>query len=325
MTKRNMHLPLLGGVMALQVALAALLFWQGNNQAAVTVEPLLTLTNTSITRLELAGDDERVTLLKQGDRWQVGNGLPVESQRVADVLTKLGELKTGWPLATSKSAQQRFEVADDTFNRKVSVYAGDEAVAEVYLGSTVSFKQVHVRAAGDDNIYAGALSTYELPTNVNAWLDTALLQPKGEVQALASGEFTVAKADGAWPGAAGAEAAAVNDAAEAPGADAAPEPLEVAAFDPAEFASTLASLRVLGVAEDIAALDAPEVAAGVAADGSDSLQTIAFEVTTADGTHRYELLHKNSQYYVRRNDYNVTFKIAKTQYDQLAAIAAAQV
>ena len=125
------------------------------------------------------GDGASVALRRVAQQWQLADGLPVDEEKLTTLLDKIGGLKTGWPVSRSKEAQQRFEVGEEKFQRRLELGVGDE-VTELYFGTSPGYQQVHARGA-TESVYAVKLSNFELPTAEDDWLDTGLLRPSGDI------------------------------------------------------------------------------------------------------------------------------------------------
>lgn len=305
-------IPWLAGIFVAQVVLAAVLFSSGKQAAVPVNEPLLTFDSGAVNKLEIVGEEETRVLEKNGNQWQLDDDLPVSNERVTDLLKQIADLRTGWPVANTKEAHKRFQVTDESFVRKVRLFDGDKELAMMYVGSAPSFRNVHLRAAGSDEIYALKFDDLLLPMSRDAWLDPNLLRPKGDILAVQAGEHKVSKTDGQWPATAAAEKPAAEGEQPAPAA--AP-----ASFDAAAFAKTLTEITVLGVAEQQAEFDAPTTANPATQDDK-SLLKLAWTVTTSEGSFDYQLLGKQEQYFIRRSDNDHTFRISKAQYDALVKI-----
>ena len=100
---------------------------------------------------------------------------PADDEKVTTLLDKLAGLQAPWPVATSADVAQRFEVAEDNYQRLVSLRQGDEILAQAYLGTSPGYQRVHARAAGQDDVYSVQLSNYELGLEIDAWLDKAVM------------------------------------------------------------------------------------------------------------------------------------------------------
>lgn len=327
-------LPLLGGVLAVQVVIAGLLFWQDRGQDTVKVEPLLTLETGEIDRIEMLSDDKSLNLRRERGRWMLPEGLPVDEGKLTGLLDELGELRSGWPVANTDKAHERFKVADDNFRHRLNLFSKDQEAASLIVGTAPGFRQVHVRRAGDQDVYAVDLNAYVIEADAERWLDTALLQPAGDIERVAFDDFVVRKENGEWPMPESATTPAEGETAEAApedsAEDAADADTEAVAtdsrpearqpkFDAKAFAKALTEIRVLGLADKQAELDAPEAKAN-ADDEGDQLVRFTVSVSTSEGSYTYELLSRGDNYYIRRGDFDATFRVSKPLYDRFDAL-----
>lgn len=276
----------LSGLLALQLVIIAVVLLAEVGFGAADQGPFLTFERAAVDEIRITGDgdDPQTLVLARGDDgWRLPDGLPANQDKISSMLDKLAGLQAPWPVATSGNAAERFEVTDDTFQRHVVLMAGDDAVADLYLGTSPGYQQVHARRAADDEVYSVALSNYQLPASPDDWLDKTLLQPEGEVS-------TVVR-QGAWEMNRGEEgwllegAAADSDAAE-------------------DLVRRIDELRVNGVAK------APEQAAEPAA---------VFAVTDDQGTYHLRLYGsgEDDQYRVSSDRREGVFSLASYVADQL--------
>lgn len=159
------------------VLLAAFMF---SSSSDVPVQPaLLDLDKANVTSLAVADSDgnEVSVELKDGG-WVLPSGLPASEKKVLDLLDRLLALNLSWPVSTSESTHERFEVADDKFQRRLKVTAGQDVT--LWFGTSPGYQQIHARGDSDD-VYAVRLATYEMPAKADDWLDKGLLQAQGEV------------------------------------------------------------------------------------------------------------------------------------------------
>ncbi len=76
-------------------------------------------------------------------------------------------------------------MADATFERRITLAAGDRSLATLYLGTSPGMRQVHARAADQDAIYSVDLATYEVPVKAEEWIDNTVLEiPAGDIHAI---------------------------------------------------------------------------------------------------------------------------------------------
>ena len=208
MTRTIRLLALLLGV---QLLLALGLHFTGPDLAAGAAQTsLLSFDRERVDRVLVEGTDQtRVTLAKRDGAWTLPelDGFPADATRVAQLLARLAELQGGLPVATSAAAQPRFRVGESDFERRVTLFAGDEKLATLYLGSSPGMGQIHARADGSDRIQVVELAAFDIPVQTDDWIDRMLVQiPREEIAAIAIGDLrlerapqTAAAAEGAAP------------------------------------------------------------------------------------------------------------------------------
>ncbi len=187
----------------IQIALAVALNLTDTKTGDVSpAEPLLGFSADAVTAIEIAGPaGERLTIRKADGGWILpeAQSAPAAADQVNDLIARLADLKQGLAVATSEEAAKRFKVAENTFERHVVVKKGEETVGDLYVGTSPTFRQVHARKAGAREIVTAPLSTFELETGPEKWLDKNLLRLKQEeMEALVFTDFTLRKNDGNW-------------------------------------------------------------------------------------------------------------------------------
>ena len=167
----NKKLVLLTTVLALQLVLV-LLFRVQTQPASDEADVMLTFASSQVKGITLSDGDQQVSLTRSEGRWQVG-GFPADTDKVVTLLEKLGDLELQWPVATTSASAVRFEVAPDNFQRRV-VLDGVDGLPALYLGTSPGFQKVHGRRADSDSVYSIGLSNFEMPVNVDGWLDKTM-------------------------------------------------------------------------------------------------------------------------------------------------------
>jgi len=164
------------------IVLAILQFSKGGE--ATAPEPLLTADLSQLNSLQIAdGDDNTLTLAKNpAGTWLLESGLPADGEKVNGLLEKLSGFELGWPVATRAEAHERFEVANNKFQRKLTLGSGS-AEQTLLFGTSPGYQQVHARA-DSDSVYAVKLSNHEIPAAADDWLDKSLLQAAGDPAAV---------------------------------------------------------------------------------------------------------------------------------------------
>lgn len=283
----------LGGLLALQVLLAAILFWshqqpgQQNQQ-----EPLLAFDQGQLDKLVVSDAQQTVTLTKSGGAWLIPDfkQLPADAAKLKGLLDRLHGLPAGWPVATSQNSHSRFEVAEDKFQRRLQLYQGGKRVAELFVGTSPGFKKAHVRRSGDDSVYAVGLNSFDWPVNHENWLDKAVLAAN-DISAIKGPDYALQKTGESWQFA---------DATNGPKVDAAKA---------RQLAAALSSLKVL---PPVDALPSGE-------------QTgITLQVANPQRSWQYRWVKAGDKYFVSRDDRDVVFSISQPDFERIAGIDKAQ-
>lgn len=151
--------------------------------SATPESPLLAIAGDQVTSLAILGPKgEKLQLEKKGARWVLPDkfGAPADDRQVRSLLDKLTQLKQGFVVASSAEAAKRFKVADDDFERRLVIQEKDTVSGEVLVGTSPAFRQVHARLKDSRDIFAVNLSSYELETAADKWLDKQVLQVAGK-------------------------------------------------------------------------------------------------------------------------------------------------
>jgi len=193
----------LGAALALQLALAAVIWGLGTDNGAFKAkDPVLAFDPAKIDRIEIDEDaGKRVALVKKDNAWVIPAmaDFPAEGTKVSGLLSKLAGLKKGWPVASTSEAAKRFKVTEETHERRIVLKSGGSAVGEILIGSSPTFRQAHIRAANDSNIYNAAFALYDAGSRGEDWMDRALLNlPQDKIASIAIGGVTLERKDGTF-------------------------------------------------------------------------------------------------------------------------------
>lgn len=193
---------ILGALLAVQMLLTGGMYVHGRQVEARLSQSsaILAFDKSSVDKVVITDDkNTSVTLTRTGEGWTLPDyqKLPADANRVDELLATLGDLKGGWPVATSADSYEQFQVADKKFAHKVQLFAGDKPVAELLLGTSPGFRKMHVRTPKDSNIYAAAINAMDVPANNDQWLDHSLLKAKDLTEIKGKG-FTLKKSGADW-------------------------------------------------------------------------------------------------------------------------------
>ncbi|MEL6184734.1 MAG: DUF4340 domain-containing protein, partial [Myxococcota bacterium] len=143
-----------------------------------------------VTTLEVFGPSrdgdaqERVKLARRGDGWVLPekDDFPVKGQEVDVLLGKLAGLRSRNQVLTGSEYHEKLEVADTAYRRRVVMSSGDEERV-LFIGTSPSFKNVHVRRAGEDAVYqVSELSESDAGSRAWNWVDRSYVKiPKEQL------------------------------------------------------------------------------------------------------------------------------------------------
>jgi hypothetical protein len=177
-------IPLLIVLLAVQLGIAGLLAMRRNPLASIPPQsPLIGPAAQSADRLLVegsagAGAAAHVEIAKRNGQWVLPGyfNAPADKIKVEDLLSELADLRRGLPIATSSSALERFKLADDDFERRLTLSQGTHPVGTLYFGSSAGARRTDARLGSDHAVYSVELATYELPTQLSAWFANDLLE-----------------------------------------------------------------------------------------------------------------------------------------------------
>jgi hypothetical protein len=192
-----------GLLLALQIVVAVALNMSGSSNMEVAPDtPLFGFKAEAVTALTISdGENKTITIAKGDQGWVLPetSNAPANNDQVTALLEKLAGLKQGLPVATSGDSAKRFKVADDLFQRRVEVKEGDAVVADLYVGTSPGFRQIHARKAGSSEVLIAALSTFELETASDQWLDKGMFAVREEdLEGMLFPGFTLTRSGKEW-------------------------------------------------------------------------------------------------------------------------------
>ena len=184
-------IPVLAGLLALQLLLAALLGVRTDPLRGSAPDlPLLPVPVAAADHVVLESasppgeppETTRIELSRHGKGWTMDSyfGAPAVASRVDAMLGRLSGLKRGLPIATSAAALQRFRVADQDYARRLTFGQGGKTLASLYLGNSAGVRSVDARSGADHVVYAVDYATYEIPIQPQEWFDGDLLHRRAE-------------------------------------------------------------------------------------------------------------------------------------------------
>lgn len=170
---------ILGGLLVAQLVLAVAVNLADQDYGAFEAEEkLLGFEKQKIDRLLIEDGKASVTLKSSAGQWVLPDegDFPVAQKRVDEMLDKLAELEKGWPVATTSGASRRFKVAEDAYERKLTLFSGDEVVSRLYVGTSPGFRKVHLRPHDEAAVFVAELNTWEMDVQADGWIDKEVLK-----------------------------------------------------------------------------------------------------------------------------------------------------
>ncbi|MCY4657077.1 MAG: DUF4340 domain-containing protein [Gammaproteobacteria bacterium] len=191
-----MKVSILLGALAVQVLIIGIVF-AAQFQSPEGPGQFLDFDPSSVNAMTIVSDEETVDLRKNDELWELSNGLPADQNKISDLIEKISNLNAGWPVATSASTAERFEVTEENFQKRVTLKSNDNVLADFFLGTSPGYQRVHARTDGP--VYSVKLSNYEFGSKASSWLNKQLLRPEGRINRIEKiGNFVLTHSDEGW-------------------------------------------------------------------------------------------------------------------------------
>lgn len=192
--------PILTLLLVAQLALAAVLYAGGSGSQVRQAQPLAEFDPAAVDAVEITMGDGTSLRIERGDQgWRLpaADGFPAKPSKVEQLVNRMNGLGGGLPVARTEGARERFRVAADRFERRITLTAGDEVVADVLFGEAAGTGYVYARAQGRNVIYEAEFPMWQIKAKESRWYDPSTLAVKpANVQQLALADFTLRRGDG---------------------------------------------------------------------------------------------------------------------------------
>ncbi len=178
MNRANKILALL---LAAQLALLAYVYRPGQESAPPKMQFFSDVQADQVTGLTVADAKQAVTIDKETNGWVIDSPqhYPADKGKVEKLIKKLVDLTSSRLVARTRASHRRLKVADDDFNRKVTLHLGKGDDRVLLLGSAPNYKTIHVRRGDDDKVYlAKGLADWEAQADQHSWFDTNYVDVK---------------------------------------------------------------------------------------------------------------------------------------------------
>ncbi|MDF1512189.1 MAG: DUF4340 domain-containing protein [Anaerolineae bacterium] len=291
------HQKILIAILAVQLVVSVILLWP-KSVATGSSEPVFTkFTADDIVSLDIT-DDQNVSIVleKKNGEWVLpaAGDYPVKVDTVTPILENLVKLDKTTLVAQTEASHKQLQVSKTDFQRRIIIRTDGKGDYVLYLGSAPRYTATNFRVEGQSEVYqTPLLSSWELNTRANMWVDTAYVTTDQTtisqvILENAQGTVTLVKDGENWT---------LSDLQEG-------EEVSLGKVNAlVRNASTVTLMTPLGTSpEPEYGMDAPLAKVTlVTADGTRTLQVGARN--TADST--YVVKSSESPYYVRVAEYNI--------------------
>lgn len=220
--------------------------------------------------------------------WQLPqyHHLPVDQRLIDHALQQLQSLKAGWPVSDSHDSHRRFDLTDDTYQRRIRLYHDEKLLGDLLLGMSPGYRQLYLRPAGSDQVYRVKLNHHDFPVDADHWLDKKLLAQKDLLE-ITTDRFSLEKQQGYWQLTKGQIAALDENALQ---------------NQAEQFAEQLSGLTVEGLSASLPSTS-PAYTLELSAEGQNPMQLALFE--------------QDKRYYLKTEQADYGFQLSETNYRQL--------
>jgi hypothetical protein len=306
MNRRNQ---ILAGVLVVQLAVAVFVLWPRTSASGEAVSLFPGVTADQIVALTVSdGSGNTIALAKEGGAWVLpdAEGYPTLEDKVPTLLTKIVGLKTDRLVAQTATSYKRLKVAADDYERLIEFTLADGTTHKLYLGTSPSYRALHVRADGESEVYLTSdLSTTDVGADAASWVDRAYVDiPQDQVVAVtlqnANGRFEFVKNGDSWTMQGLAEGETLN------------EGQVTSLVSKARYVSLL---RPLGKTEDATyGMQTPGAVVTVQVHSDAGDKTYTLTVGAKDATdNSYVVKSSDSAFYVRVSEYTAKDLVEKTR------------
>ena len=179
---------ILAGILVLQLALVAFMFWPGRNATAAAAALYAGTTLDNIQSITISDQTNSIKVTRGGDGWVLPNAedFPATAVQATDTISKVLTIDTSRLVASNVTSHSRLQVTDDKFVRRVDLETKDGQTLTLYVGSAPSVRSTNVRRGDSDNVYlTNSVTADDLRTDYGSWVNTTYLAiPETDIQAL---------------------------------------------------------------------------------------------------------------------------------------------
>jgi len=159
-------------LLIIQAALIIYLYLPGRNNAPAAAALFNGLSTETINSLTITDDSAKsIHLDKTAEHWTVGdNKYPADTSKIKTIIERIAKLKNSRLVSRSKGSHSRLKVGEQMFKRKVTMKGSTGKDITFFLGTSPSSKTIHLRRAGDDDVYeVSGLTAWQLQAENKSW------------------------------------------------------------------------------------------------------------------------------------------------------------
>ena len=202
------HHLILAGILVVQIALSAVVFWP-KAAASAGREPIFPdLEADDIVALTITDAGGSTVALRQaGEDWVLpdADDYPAEANKITPLREKIVGLTTGRLVTRTDASHKRLQVHPNDFVRRIDFETADGTTHTLYLGSAPSYGAIHFRVDGQSEVYLTSdITTYDTNATAGSWVNTTYLSiTQDDVTGMTldngNGTFTFARGgEGIW-------------------------------------------------------------------------------------------------------------------------------
>ena len=174
----NKQILVLTAFLTLQIALAGILFFNDSNVMSSVESTLLVEVNSKkLNKISITEGDETLSLIKENERWQLENHpeITLVNSKVDAIANQLANTQVSWPVTSTENSHERFKVSANDFEKQVEFTDSYGNKQTLLLGKSPSFKQLYARNLADNDVYSIEYSAYQVNIDPDSWFDKSML------------------------------------------------------------------------------------------------------------------------------------------------------
>lgn len=166
-------------ILGIQIILIVVITWPRGGEVQAGKALLGELDPSQVSRILIEdADGNSITLEKSGVSWVLpeADDYPADSGKIEPMLQKLAAIQTNRLVTRTAGSHKRLGVADDDFQRRVTLESAGGESSVLFVGSSSGARATHVRTNGEDEVFlTGEISTFDVGASASSWIDTSYI------------------------------------------------------------------------------------------------------------------------------------------------------